>query len=396
MRSLIKLTLASLAAVALFAGMASAQTTPKFSGNVGAAFGQYSFGEVDGDKGTTAAISEYATSWESNLRMTMATDKLTAVVRYRARATNMGNGTAAGQQQSGSAMSSTANDIYHEIWWKPADNFSIGFGKFQGQAWSQPLAGTYLVINPIGDGEYWMNWTGIPGIDLEFNAGVVQVGLAISSLCKPSCVNTGTAVGGVATTQNTSSMTPHLAGKVGDIAFRAQLPSTSGDQGCTAVNTPVSGECKKGTDVLTLKGSGMQAGVAWSGMPGVSVSLDIASFTDTTGFSGAEDRKRSSTMVRVDFSGITFGYFSLTDNNFSKVKATTSASPSSSAPAGKDGQKTEMTLRYTLPMGSGAIIPEYRSNSFSKEWCASIKKGTANDCQELANSEIRLIGRVTY
>jgi len=413
MRSLIKLTIASLAAIALFAGMASAQTTPKFSGNVGTAFGLYNYGETNGATAAGKAFSEYTTSWESNLRMTMETDKLTAIVRYRARASNAGSGSTASaasvtpkctttnvtdsngdtstyskcdkatttggnaltgsKLQSGTAFNSNANDIYHEVWWKPADNFSVGFGKFQGQAWSQPFSGIYLVINPIGDGVYWMNWTGISGIDLEFNAGVVQVGLAISSQCKPSC-NSGAA----ATTQ---SMVPHLTGKFGDIAIRAQLPQTSGNVNCTAVNA---GDCKKADTVYTVSGSGFQAGVSWTGMPGLSVALDLSSFTDAKTKLQDQDRARAGTGLTANFAGITFHYFSLKDSTFTKAVGD----------VGGDTTTSEMTVRYTLPMGSGQIIPEYRTVTADDKAGAAFDK--AGKAVALTHTEFRLMGNVNY
>ncbi len=412
MRSLIKLSLASLAAVALFAGMASAQVAPKLSGDIGAGFGQFSYGETV--KGTAAgkAFSEFATSWESNLRMTVDSDQLTAIVRYRARASIEGSGAGAGASASctdakntngdtlkctttgggtgsklngGTAFQASTNDIYHEIWWKPAPNLSIGFGKFQGQAWSQPLSGTYIIVNPIeeiisGSSEFWMNWTGIAGLDIEYNAGVVQVGLAIATQCKPSCNTTPS--------EQAQSMVPHLTGKVGDIAFRAQLPQTSGVVNCSGTITKA---CTAADTQYSVSGSGLQAGVSWAGMPGLAVALDIAQFTDTMtkdqkATTTNADRARSSTALRVDYTGVTFAYFQFADNNFSKKKSPVTG-------AGGTGTGTLLTLRYTIAVGPGQIIPEYRSATAD---AAAGKAAGATKAEALTNSEIRLIGKVSY
>jgi hypothetical protein len=388
MRSLFKLSLASLAAVALFAGMASAQVAPKLSGDIGAGFGLMSYGETNGATAAGKAVSEWSTSWESNLRLTVDSDQITAIARYRARASNGGTGTStanactgaattsltctggfgSSKVSSGTAFASSANDIYHEIWWKPAPNFSLGLGKFQGQAWSQPMSGAYLIINPIGgDGVYWMNWTGQAGIDAEFNAGVVQVGLAISSHCKPSC-NSGAG-------EATQSLVPHLTGKFGAIGIRANLPSTTGTVNCTAVST----DCTAADKEYDVSGSGFQIGVNWTGMPGLLVAADIQSFTDAKKKSQGQDRSRAGTGLRVDFAGVTFHYFSLADSTFVKSSDTTS---------------TEMTLRYTIPVGPGSIIPEYRSTTADDK--AGLAKDKNGKAVELTNSEFRLIGRVAY
>jgi hypothetical protein len=326
--------------------------------------------------------------------MTMETDKLTAIVRYRARADNWAKSTT---NASGSAFTASSNDIYHEVWWKAADAFSVGFGKFQGQAWSQPVSGVYLVKNPIGDGVYWMNWTGIAGIDLEFNAGVVQVGLAISSQCKPSC-NQGVATsatspsgidGGTGGTGGTSkvaqnsgsSMVPHLTGKFGDIAIRAQLPQTSGTYGCGSL---LAGDCKKATDQVTVTGAGYQFGVSWAGMPGVLVALDVSSFTEAKTKVEPQDRVRAGTGLTVNFAGVTFHSFSLKDSTYAKAVGS----------VGGETTTSEMTLRYTIPMGSGAIVPEYRTQTTDDK--AGAAKDKTGKPIALTNSGFRLIGNVNY
>lgn len=409
MRSLIKLSLASLAAVALFAGMAFAQVTPKLSGDVGAAFGLFSFGALDGGNTSKGkAYSEYTTSWESNLRVTVdPSDQVSARFRYRIRGNDAASGASiktlckAGTKGDTSACSggygasstfadanayaSSNDDVFAEFYWKPVPALSIAMGKFEGQAWSAPISGTYLLQNRIGDGEYMFVWTGIPGIDIEYNAGVVQVGVAISDRCKPSC--NAAAPGGVSkatvptavSIENTQTIVPHLTGKVGDIAFRAQLPSASGVINCgSAAGDPIA-DCKTAKDQPSQTGSGYSAGVQWAGMPGLSVALDLGSFTEGKNKSQTDDRVRSMTNVRVDFSGVTLGYFMLADNAY-----------------GKDpGHETTLTLRYTVQLGGGAtLIPEYRSDSYDDKAGKAVDKN--GKVATWNQSEFRLVGKATF
>jgi len=405
MRSLSKISLAILAVGFLVvAGSAFAQDSAKpqmtITGDIDSAFGQYSFDKTSGSSTPAAnqkAFSEFVTSWESNIRFTWSSDALDAIVRYRFRASNEGSGgsgnaaaNATSTLQSGSADASSANDAYHEVWWK-SGAFKLGLGKFQGQGWSQPLSGTYVLINPIeiaaGASEYWMNWTGISGLDAEYNVGAVQVGLAISSQCKPSCGNAVSNNTIARSEVNTSSMVPHLTGKFGDIAIRAQLPITAGTiQNSGAVTTatpPASADPIKGTGIdatstKSVSGSGFQAGVQWAS-GGLKVALDVSSFTDTKvaeiNGSTAKDRSRAGTALRVDVpagpGSVIIGYFTQDDNNFSDTTVSSSI----------------MTLRYAIPTGFGSIIPEFRSATTGKAIAATSTTGAA----DATNSEFRLM-----
>jgi len=386
MRSLFKLSLASLAAVALFAGMALAQDKPtlSWSGGVGAGFGMYTYGETDSTTAKGKAYTEWNTAWESNIRGTInAGEQFTAVFRYRIRgfdgsagngttsstATSCtaatppvctgGSGTATGYSGA-SAYAAAGNDVYHEVHWKPIPALDIAMGKFQGQAWSNPLSGNYLIRNVFGDGEYWMNWTGAAGLDIEYNIGVVQVGLAIGSQCKPSC-------GPSAKSENQQSIVPHLTGKFGPIAVRAQLPSTSGVFNCTAVNTT---GCDAADDQIAETGSGYQLGVQW-GIPNISVAVDLSSFTEAAGDAKPEDRARSGTSLRVDAFGFMFHYWSAVDKNYSTVESTAQT----------------MTLRYYIPVGGAQVIPEYRTDTTNSG---------ATGADDITKSEFRLVGNVNF
>jgi hypothetical protein len=357
----LKLSLAALLAM-LVAGTAMAQAQVKWSGNIGAGFGQISYGK--NDNGTpTDAYSEFVTSYEANIRATVEAGPVTAVWRLRSRGHQSGT---TGSTESGASglTAGTAGLSYAEIWWKPSDTFTVGMGRFQGQAWSQPMSGTYLIINPTtvsnaaaqnGAPEYFLNWTGIDGLDLEFNAGVVQVGLGIASECRPECADVT-----AANRHSSQTMVPHLTGKFGDIGIRASLPATSVKD--------------KSTDEAR-SGSGYQIGVSWSGMQGVFVGFDIQSFTNKEWAGVGEDQVKTGMGLRVDFSGIQLGYWS------GKTTAVGGVD-------GVDETSTWIKLAYFLKVSDNAsIIPEYTMAS---------GKTLVSAEETVSNSMIRLVGNVTF
>jgi hypothetical protein len=345
MRSLFKLSLAALIALA-FAGTAMAVDV-KFSGNIGTAFGLANLGET-GPADNQAAISAYATSYEANVRTTIGGGPLTQVVRFRPRGSNI----------NGATGDWNVADVYAETNWRPIDNLLIQMGRMQGGAWSNPLAGAYLIHNAIGvtHQEYWLNWTGADGLDIEFNLGAMQIGVALASECRPFCGST-TSGAQAASIRSPQSMHPHFNGKFGDITVRAQLPTTSGKDSVDEARG----------------GSGLQAGVAWSGGGGLMVAADLQNFTDkASGGADTEDYTKSATVIRVDVAGITIALFSATNTNMGGTK---------------DNNNTVSTLnvRYALKVGDGTIIPEYSSITTTPE------EGDA-----VTNTLIRLIGNMTY
>jgi hypothetical protein len=371
MRSLFKLSLFAAIALLFAAGSAMALDV-KWSGNIGAGFGQLTLGATgdndgDGDKTGTGedadARTEFITSYEANIRATVGGGPLTAIWRLRSRGHQSGTqgSTEAGASTVTVGNTSGAGLSYAELWWKPADAFTVGFGRFQGQAWSQPMSGTYLILNPLGAPEYFMNWTGIDGLDLEFNAGVVQVGVGIATECRPSC-------GPGTPTFGTQSIVPHLAGKFGDIGLRVQAPQTSAKVrvGSTGSQTDES-----------VKGAGYQVGVSWSGMQGVYVGFDYQSFTDTANdkvsSSAKEDQQRTGMGLRVDFAGFQLGYHDLKTTNASYVKDA-------------ETQGTFMKLSYTLKVGDGIIVPEVTTR----------KTVAAKDADAVNDMLIRLVGNVGF
>jgi hypothetical protein len=384
MRSLFKFSLAALLALVLGAGSAMALDV-KWSGNIGAGFGLVTYGETGTAEGASDnARGEYVTSYEANIRATIGGGPLTMINRLRPRGNQQSSGTqGAVSAQGGNQGNSGGNlaglsDIYNEVWWKPTDAFSIGFGRFQGQAWSQPMSGTYLINHPLGAPEYFMNWTGIDGIDLEFNAGVVQVGLAIASECRPSCGSAAvTHVGGttapfvVGVTAGENSIVPHLTGKFGDIGLRASLPQTSKQVG----NGAAAGTSE---EIETLTGAGMQVGVSWSGMQGVYVGFDYQSFidkgNDKVAGPGPEDQTRTGMGLRVDFEGFQLGYHSLkTTNN-----------------AGVDGAEktgTWIKVAYFIKVGDGSIVPEYTTYTVNTKDA---------DPADVTNTLLRIVGNMPF
>lgn len=399
MRSLSKISLAILAGGFLvFAGSAFAQEMAKpqmtITGDIDAAFGSFSFDKTSDASSPAAnqkAYSEFVTSWESNIRFTWKTDEAQAIVRYRVRGNNEGSGgsgnaaaNATSSLQSGGAYAAAADDVYHEVWWTPGA-FKLGIGKFQGQAWSQPMAGEYILNNPIGEGVYWMNWTGISGLDAESNVGAVQIGVAISSQCRPSC-NTAQSNNTVKNTEdNTSSIVPHLTGTFGSISIAAQLPQTAGtinNSGAVTTTTPA-----KSTDPLqgagidktsskSVSGSGYQAGVKWV-QGGLKVAVDVSGFTDAKleALGQAKDRLRSGIAARVDVpagpGSVMLAYFTLDDNGGGSTTYTFN----------------ETTLRYTIPASFINIIPEFRTVTNG----GALASATGGKNKDTTNSEFRLI-----
>ncbi len=400
MRSLSRISLAILAmGFLVFAGSAFAQDMAKptmtITGDIDAAFGSFSFDKSSDSSSPAAnqkAYSEFVTSYESNIRFTWKTDEAQAIVRYRVRANNEGSGgsgnaaaNATASLQSGGAFASSADDVYHEVWWTPGA-FKLGIGKFQGQAWSQPMAGEYILNNPIGEGVYWMNWTGIAGLDAEYNVGAVQVGVAISSQCRPSCGNAGSNNTVKNTEDNTSSIVPHLTGSFGAISIRAQLPQTAGTinnsgavTGTPSVNAdPIKGAGIDKTSSKAVSGSGYQFGLAWA-QGGLKVAVDLSGFTDAKvneiNGSTAKDRSRAGTALRVDVpagpGSVMLAYFAIDDNNFGATTYTSN----------------ETTLRYTIPASFINIIPEFRTVTNG----GALAPASGTKLKDTTNSEFRLI-----
>ena len=414
MKNLYRISLALLAMGMLaVAGSAFAQDAPKptftiTSSSAGAAFGIYTFDKTA--QGTIPAaskgFSEVVTSWESRPRLTWTTDSFYALVSIRIRGSTEGAGFANSpvlQAGANNALTSTKNDVYSEGWWTPGA-FKLGIGKFQGQDWNQPISGTYLVRNEIGDGEYWLNWTGIPGIDAEYNFGIWQLGIAASSVCNPSCnflqSNTATTnkganapgsmtpaeIGQVTAEDNTMTIAPHIAGKVGDIAFRAMLLQTSATLNATSATT-----FKPGTATTTksVSGSGYQAGVKWFGPAGWAAGADIGSFNDAklAALSENKSRERDSYNVRVDIPGgpgyVTLAYFSIGDN----VSGNGTDSPYTAKGGTHTYTSSTATLRYNYVLPFGVVTPEYRAATIG----GGMTPTSGTKQKDQADSEFRLI-----
>ncbi|HEX7926572.1 MAG TPA: hypothetical protein VF678_03210, partial [bacterium] len=163
------------------------------------------------------------------------------------------------------------------------------------------------------------------------------------------------------TSKSQQTIVPHITGKFGDISVRGSFPQASGKTSAD--------------DSVTA--SGYQIGVAWSGMQGVYVGLDVQSFTNKeAGGSGTEDQTLAGYGLRVDFSGLQLGYWS---GKLTNVK-------------GADGAEqtgTWMKLAYFLKVSDNAsIIPEYTMATGNEASDAAGK--------DVSNSLIRLVGNVTF
>jgi hypothetical protein len=373
MRSLYKISLAILAAGFLaVAGSAYAQDMAKptftITGNAGAAFSYNSFDkttQVAGSAANTKGFSEFGTQWESNVRFTWTTDSFTSIVRYRIRAAQEGAGSisnsSANDIQSGSAYFSSSNDVYGEEWWTPGA-FKVGIGKFQGASlWQNPISGNYKILGPtisgqgINNNEYWISFTGIPGLDLEYNLGAIQVGVEVANQCVPSCntveansiaIGSATAVAGRSET-NTQTIVPHFVGTFGSVQVVADYLSASGTIQNNTLNTPLASTPATGTK--SASGSGEQVGAKFSGPGGLTVSGDFATFGESkmAALSELKDRTRTSAAAAASIpagpGAASLHYFTLSDNSYTSNTYTTN----------------QATLRYSLPVSYGMIMPEY-------------------------------------
>jgi hypothetical protein len=426
MRRLHIISLAVLAVGFLaFAGKAFAEDAAKpaftLSGFAAASFGQVNFDKTaEAPAGGTApantkAFTEFATSFEAYLAFTHHTDQWLSVAVLRVRTISEGSGGslsgsypaagANGNSFNSPTLAGPLNDMYVEQWWTPGA-FKLGIGKFQGQDWSQPFSGAYAqLLNPAGgDNVYWLNWTGRTGLDAEYNVGVVQIGVALSDQCVPSCNITtinDTSVGGLAigsgagnprSSVNTMTVVPHLTGKFGDIGVRVQLPQTSGtiqNSSSTSSNnstgtptTTVGPLCDASTGVCkadstkAASGSGYQIGVDWAS-GGIDIGLDVSGFTDAkiAELGQTKDSIKSGVGVRAGVpagpGSLTVAYFDWTDNKRSS----------------KTFDTTELTLRYGIPVTFGIIAPEFRTVTNG----GAIPSATGGTRKDATNSSIRVI-----
>jgi len=401
MRSLLKISMAAAAVFAFVAGSALAQDKPelKWNGNIGAGFGLYSGGDKDSSTyGNTASstslsstrgASEYATSFEANLRATVGTDTAFSVLRFRPKGTNSG--------QNGTNTWTSGNyDLYGEFYWKPVAELQVMFGRLQGPAWSNPRMGSYLINNPVGAQEYWMNWTGLNGLDIEYNAGAIQAGLGLASECRPSCGYSTSAGLSTVSSQgaSNSTMAPHITATFGDIQVNAMLPSTSGST-VQKDTLDATGAVKTAGKVITVGGSGMDIGVGWkSGAMGAA--LDIQSFTDTaTDAQKAgrlKDLSRSAMGFKVDAMGFQLAYHTLT---FGALAGSDVCGPNK-GPGCADFTNTFMKIAYFIPVGAGSVIvPEYTTATLGQQ--GTIKSGaTDGTYNDRTNTLIRIVGNTSF
>lgn len=338
---------ALLGVVAFSAATSAVAAEVHFSGNTAAAFAQTSPGT---HSKTASTNSEFATAIESNFRYTVGDDTLSAVGRIRVRGVQ---DTQYGGSHTIKGSGDQPQDAYVELHWHPTPQFLIMWGKFQGQAWSQPETGSYIMEAGFVSGaaqEYWMNWTGQTGIDFDYNAGVAHVGVGISTKCRPSC-DGGTA--GATATAAQQTIDPHLTGTFGPIGLRLQLPQTS---------------AKVGTE--SAKGSGLQLGLKYAAS-GVSVALDVQSFTDKALTSADNDVKMTGTGLKVSAAGASLLFHTL------KTDAGGSITP----------KNTEIKLYYTMKVGAGEIIPAVWSTT---------QGATSSTDQDKKNTAIALIGNVGF
>jgi hypothetical protein len=246
MRSLIKLTIASLAAVALFAGMASAQDKPelKVGLTLRDAFGQLTQSTAinqetdpagEKDKSTTAE-SGFKNEMQSDLFITFGTPTVTARAQYRHR-------------EASEAAVSTRTDMY----WKATDAFTLGFmGRSLGGIPGTAVAyGTYGgtvtggsgmaaggTVGPVGF------FSDVTGLDFRMALGSNTVGLMVIDSCVPACGYSVTSVAsytaaaspsGVAGTVTADftgtkadqSLIPYFQGNFGALTLGAYLVQAS-------------------------------------------------------------------------------------------------------------------------------------------------------------------------
>ena len=164
-------------------------------------------------------------------------------------------------------------------------------------------------------------------------------------------------------------MLPWVTGSFGAISFRVALPSTSATQTVAGTGTSF-------TD-LSLDGGGTYIGVAFKGA-GFGVALDIDSFTNdavslpgaaTTGAAAPSDQEFSGTGVKVTFGALTFTTYSRDTEGGLSTQT-----------------DTHLKVKWTFPVGSGVIYPEFTSAT----------TGSLTGLPDVTNTLIRLVGNISF
>jgi hypothetical protein len=261
-----------------------------------------------------------------------------------------------------------------------------------------------------------------------YNLGAVEVGVAVATVCYPSCnvvkannqvltsVDVSNPVTGSTTTAQsrtetgTQTITPHVTGAFGPISFRLQAPQASGTinnnaGGASALDKtgktqPLSGAGVNNGTSKSVSGSGYMGGVSFNAN-GLVISADVGSFTDdkVADLGQKKPRQRDLMDARVDVptgggQKVMVGYAQLDDNV--AISDTTAATWQAHTYT-----TTETTVRYYIPVGFGNIIPEYRATVLGggmKDTTAGAKKDSLGKViQKDANDNIiRVIFRAAF
>jgi len=245
MRSLFKLALVGAAALALFAGGASAQdATVKAGFSVTNIFGmfddkteiKYKDANDTGDKLNTAS-SRYQNEFQTDVDMTGTAGPVTARAKIRFR-DNYNTATSANPPGDTAAPANSERGPETnraDIYWKVNDLFTLGLmARSLGLPASSVAYGTYNsstcssgctigeVTGPVG---FFSN---VRGLDLRFNVSGMTIGALLLDDCVPTCGYTaldgtlGTA------TKDESSMVPYFMGAFGPVIVGAYISNASG------------------------------------------------------------------------------------------------------------------------------------------------------------------------
>jgi len=248
MRSLFKLALIGAAALALFAGGASAQdATVKTGFSISNVFGMMSDGTVtkttttnDTDKIETAS-SRYQNEFQTDVDLTGTAGAVTARAKIRFRDAAAG----AAAPATGTTPVVINNEAFPntnraDIYWKVNDLFTLGF---MARSLGLPASSVaYSVYNsstcsagctigevtaPVG---FFAN---VRGLDFRFNVAGMTIGALLTDDCVAGCgyktTSTGPAVGVDQTaTKDKSSMAPYFLGAFGPVTLGAYLINSTG------------------------------------------------------------------------------------------------------------------------------------------------------------------------
>jgi hypothetical protein len=321
MRSVFKISLLAIAAIALVAGNAFAEAA--VSGDISSSFGQYS--NDNASAGAAAKKSGgYVGALESSFYISGGTGALTGKIRFRVR------------------EAGAINTVRGNLYWKTSDmltvNFhgrSLGMNGFTANATvgNVRLAGLDHDITDVSGGPWNREMIGV-----DMNVGPM-VSLALASNCQFCSAPAGS------TNEGQQAFLLGAAGKAGAISYNVGFQSGSG-------KLMPSGGTPALVDETATKGTSMVLGVGFAG-EGFSVGFDYATngsgeVTDTAGAVIAPEIKNSGMQLGVSAANVGFSYFTM----------------SNTVGTGDPQKEDEIAVSYKMPVSdAGHTSVEFRQRT---------------------------------